>query len=293
MEKERETIGTVISTLKGPSPSNVDFVVTKGIVHRGQFVEIDYSEGKLIALVNDVIKTNRYFERADAVKEFEASGNSLSENFPSSEWEFMMASTRPMGVYSLDGMIKRSTYPPSPGSSVRVANNESLKKFLGLKDDGLMMGTVEYHGLDVKLSMDRLLKKHIAILAMSGAGKSVAVKSMIEELLERKKEQGRVAILVMDVHGEYTNFSEPVKQADKEKFRDYSHKTKLVKARDIRIGVPRLSVSLISSIVSGLSVAQRRELEKIMNRLRNEMKSGAGSFDLNDVKSAIMSDADI
>src|SRR3989339_841006 len=99
MEKT-EVVGTVVSTQTGPSPSNVDFVVTKGIVHRGQFVEIDYSEGKMIALVNDVIKTNRYFERADSVKEFEASGHPLTENFPAGEWEFMLASTRPLGVYS-------------------------------------------------------------------------------------------------------------------------------------------------------------------------------------------------
>jgi DNA helicase HerA-like ATPase len=290
MESE---IGTVVSTLKGPSPGNIDFVVTKGVMHRGQFVEIDYSEGKLIALVNDVVKTNRYFERADAVKEFESSGYSLAVNFPAAEWEFMLASTRPLGVYTKDGRIKRPTYPPSPGSGVKVAGSGNLRKFLGFSDDGMMLGSVEYHDLEVRLGMDRMLKKHLAILAMSGAGKSVAVKSMIEELLARKREQGRIAILVMDVHGEYTNFAEPVRQEDKGKFSDYSSVTKLVKAKDIRIGVPRLSISLIASIVSGLSIAQRRELEKIMNRLRSEMKSGAGSFDLNDLKSVIMADKDI
>ena len=36
---EGEEIGTVISSMNGPSPSSVDFVVTKGVVHRGQFVE--------------------------------------------------------------------------------------------------------------------------------------------------------------------------------------------------------------------------------------------------------------
>ena len=37
-EKE---IGTVISGLESPSPSMLDFVVNKGVVHRGQFVELD------------------------------------------------------------------------------------------------------------------------------------------------------------------------------------------------------------------------------------------------------------
>lgn len=286
-------VGTVVSTMKGPSPSGVDFVVTKGLVRRGMFVEIDYSEGKMVALVNDVIKTNRYFERPDSVKEFEASGNSLSTAFPAGEWEFMLASTRPLGVYAPTGEIKRPTYPPSPGSSVSIADSGSLKKFLGFQQNGLCMGVVDYHDLEVRLGMDRFLKKHLAILAMSGAGKSVTVKRLIEELLGRKKEEGRIAVVVMDVHGEYTNFAEPVKQEDRGRFVDYSSFTRLVKAQDIRIGVPRLSVSMIASIIPGISVAQKRELEKILNRLRSEMKAGAGSFDLNDLKSAVFSDSEM
>jgi len=32
-------LGTVVSTLTGPSPEEIDFVVTSGITHRGQFVD--------------------------------------------------------------------------------------------------------------------------------------------------------------------------------------------------------------------------------------------------------------
>ena len=50
-------IGTVISTLDSPSPSRVNFVVdSNGPVHRGQFIEMDYTEGTLIALVNNVVE---------------------------------------------------------------------------------------------------------------------------------------------------------------------------------------------------------------------------------------------
>ena len=284
---EGEEIGTVISGMNSPSPSSVDFVVTKGVVHRGQFVELDYSEGKLVALVVDVFKTNRYFERAEAVKEFESSGRKLLESFPTGEWEYLVAQTRPLGIY-VGNTTKRPTYPPSPGTKVKVAEAESLRKFLGLQEDGLHLGEVEYHSLPVKLNMSRLLKKHLAILAMSGAGKSVATKVIIEELLKRKTEQGRIGIVVMDAHGEYTSFAQPAKKGQT----DYSSSTKIVKARDVKIGVPKLSLGLIASIISGLSVPQRRELEKILNKLRSEMKQGSGPFDLNAVKSEIFESDD-
>lgn len=285
---QNEEIGTVVSTPEGPSPSNLEFVVNSGTIHRGQFVELDYSEGKLIAMVNDVIKTNRYFERADSVKEFEASGRKLFEQFPTGEWEYLVAKAKPLGVY-LDGNLKRPSYPPSPGTKVKVAENETLKKFLAFDESGMHLGQMEFHDLPVKLNMSRLLRKHLAILAISGAGKSVAAKSMIEELLDRTKEAGRMAVVVFDVHGEYTSFAEPQPSG---KFKNYSHKTRLIRAADIRIGVPKLSVGLISTIIPGLSVPQKRDLTKIINKMRSDMRTGSGAFDLEDIKNEIQKSKD-
>jgi len=176
MSKE---IGTVISTLDSPSPSLVRFVVNEGIVHRGQFVEMEYSEGILIALVSNVIKTNRYFERADSVKEFESDGKALIEQFPTTEWEFLVAETKPLGVFT-QTLTKRSTYPPSPGTKVKIATKENLKKFFSFDEkNGLHLGEVEYHETPVHLNMTKLLQKHCAILAQSGFGKCVSPKTKI------------------------------------------------------------------------------------------------------------------
>ncbi len=286
-EKE---LGTVVSTPDGPSPAALDFVVTSGVLHRGQFVELDYSEGTMIALVTDVIKTNRYFERADSVKEFEANGSALFEQFPTSEWEYLIAKTRPLGVFS-DNLTKRATYPPSPGTKVRLAAKENLTKFLHFDTEhGLELGQVDHHDLPVKLNMSALLKKHLAILALSGAGKSYLTSVLFEELLDRKKEAGRIATIVLDPHGEYSSFAEPV--LDKSKT-DYSSRTKIVKAHEIQIGVPKLSVGILSGIIPGLSSPQKRDLGKIISKLRAEMKSGLGPFDLHDVLDTLNSTPEI
>lgn len=173
MPEEKTEVGTVVSSLNGPSPIELDFVVTEGNVHRGQFVELDYSEGTMVCMVTNVMKTNRYFERAEAVKEFEASGRKLFEQFPASEWEYLLAKTHPLGVYQ-QGKLKRASFPPSPGTKVKIASPQILKNFLGFEENGLHWGELEYHPVSVKLNLSRLLKKHIAILAMSGAGKCLA-----------------------------------------------------------------------------------------------------------------------
>ncbi len=285
----QKELGTIVSTPEGPSPSSVDFVVNEGVVHRGQFVEMDYSEGTLVALVNDVMKTNRYFERAESVKEFEASGKKLFDQFPTSEWEYLLARTRPLGVYSAKGLA-RPTFPPSPGTKVRTADRETLKKFLGFAEDGLLLGSVDFHDLKVQLPLSRLLQKHLAILAMSGAGKSYFVSVLFEELLNRTKEQGRVAVVVMDAHGEYTSFAE---QAPGKEFADYSARTRLIKARDIRIGVPKLNIGLLATIIPGLSSPQKRDLDRVLNKLRRELRDGMEPFHFSTVKSEIMKDEEI
>ena len=163
-----EKLGTVVSSLEGPSPTNIDFVAEgEGKVHKGMFVELEYSEGTIISLVTDVIKTNRYFERPDSVKEI---GEDLEKHFPTADWEFLLGKARPLGVFK-DGRFERTTFPPSPGTKIYKANDARLKEFLRLEDDGLMLGSMQFHDVKVAPNMSKLLQKHLAVLAMSGAGK--------------------------------------------------------------------------------------------------------------------------
>ena len=118
----REQLGTIVSNLEGPSPSTVSFVINNGKAHKGMFAELEYSEGLMMLLVEDVIKTNRYFERPDSVK---VMGAELEKNFPASEWEFLIAKARPLGVFT-ETLVNRPTFPPSPGTKVFVADNERI-----------------------------------------------------------------------------------------------------------------------------------------------------------------------
>jgi len=126
-------------------------------------------------------------------------------------------------------------------------------------------------------------------LSISGSGKSYLTSCIIEELLERKKEQGRIACVVLDPHGEYSSFAEPAEHG----YTDYSDRTMLVKGNSIRIGVPNLSIGALASIIPGISNAQRRELNRILTELKKEMHSGQGPFGLKKLKEAILNDADI
>ncbi|MDD3178610.1 MAG: ATP-binding protein [Candidatus ainarchaeum sp.] len=285
LDNKDSKIGIVISTIDSPSTTKISFVGVNKEIHKGEYIQIKYKQGILIGLVIDVVKTNRYFENNDSVKEFENNNIDIKDQFPVSDWEFLEGVVKPLGVFN-EGMFLRSTYPVSPGQEVYLADINILKKFLHLKEDGIFLGNIQNPSLEVKFDINRLLQKHLAILAQSGAGKSYLTSVLLEELLSRPEEKGGVATILFDTHGEYSHFSEVLSSSNNSNnlnYKDYSFKTKKINSKDIKIGCSSLSAEFYYSLLPNLSHAQKRELSKIISKLQEDKKHGAGPFDLKDI----------
>ncbi|MBR9682843.1 MAG: ATP-binding protein [Candidatus Aenigmarchaeota archaeon] len=267
-----ELLGTVISKDTNPNSSEFAFVITNNKARKGQFVMLDTAEGKMIARISDIIKTNRYFERAESVQEFERAGKSLTELFPADRWEYLVGEAVTLGVYSEEKLM-RSSFPASPGTKVHMAENDILSNFFGLDGNkGLEIGKVEYHDLPVKINMTKLFQKHLAILAMSGAGKSYLTSVLMEELMERQAEHGQMAVIVIDTHGEYVGFAEDPK---------YRDNADIVLGKDFKIGVPHISANTIAQFIPSMSSVQKRELTRLLSSMYAEKKGQ--TFNLKDV----------
>src|SRR5437879_409128 len=142
-------IGTVISTFDGtPNSREFSFVIKEDLskipIRKGQFVQVQTEEGIMIARVSEVMKTNRYFMRAESVREYEKSGRPLTEMFPVDRWEYLVGKTVTLGIFN-DGKQRRVSFPPSPGDKVYRIEEKILHEFLGLdKEKGLEVGDVEF-----------------------------------------------------------------------------------------------------------------------------------------------------
>lgn len=274
--KENE-LGIVISTPDSPSTTKINFVSISKNVYKGEYIQINYSQGTLIGLVTDLSSQNRYFENSESIKEFE-SLDVLPEQFPTNEWEFLVGTVKPLGVLTNNSLFQRSTLPVSPGSKVLCCDKEVLFKFLHLDQNGLFLGQIEHPSLPVKFNLDRLLQKHLAILAQSGAGKSYLTSVLLEELLDRPQELGSIGVLLFDVHGEYTHFSTPTNAS-----KDYSSKTIKFSSQELKIGVSSLSLNFYTSLFPSMSLPQKRELEIVLKKLNQDKKNGLGPYDLKDI----------
>ena len=262
-----QEIGTVISSERGPSSSEFWFVISenKGMpVRKGQFIQLQTPEGLLLARVDEIIKTNRYYTHAESVSEYERSGRPLIEQFPIDRWEYLIGKATSLGVY-INREQRRVSFPPSPGDKVFPADKSILIDFFGLDNDsGINIGKVEFHDLEAKINLTRLFQKHLAILAISGAGKSYLTSILIEELLDRPKELGQPAVIVVDPHGEYLGFAEDG---------NYITKTKVWNRNNISIATSYLSSSGIAELIPQISWVQRRELTPIIKELKEKKHS--------------------
>ncbi|MCK5290181.1 MAG: DUF87 domain-containing protein, partial [Candidatus Aenigmarchaeota archaeon] len=257
-------LGTVISTMDGPSTTSFEFVITeKEKVLKGQFVSVETKEGTIISRIDEIIKTNRYFEAPDTVGEYEKSGASINDLFPVARWEFLVGKAEILGIFA-GNLITRSKYPPSPGAEVVPSEENKVVKFLNLDmEKGIDLGTLEYQDIPAKINLTRLLQKHMAILAMSGAGKSYLATVLFEELMDREEKDGQVAIIVLDPHGEYTSFARDKK---------YLKKVKIIKGNDVQICIHDFTARSFEQFFDSFSPAQALALDRTLDKLRKDFK---------------------
>jgi len=118
-----------------------------------------------------------------------------------------IASAKVIGYMDADGVLKTPRIPFKPGETVYQADSGIIKRVLNLNGrSGLYLGLLDAHegSVPVYLNTNKLIQKHISVLAKTGAGKSYTVGVLVEELIEKK-----VPVVIIDPHGEYASLKSP------------------------------------------------------------------------------------
>jgi DNA helicase HerA-like ATPase len=162
--------------------------------------------GKIVGKVN----TNHFSFEADIdVNKFEfvqvphkEYGFVLCQIIEVEKTEKILAQCNIIGYKDRQGLLKRVMVPFEQGTEVLRASDDfiiSVLKFEEAGKSGAYVGKLEGRDISIHLDLKKLLTKHVAVLAKSGAGKSYVVGVLLEEIFERK-----VPLLVIDPHGEYS-----------------------------------------------------------------------------------------
>ena len=180
-----------------------------------------------------------------------------------------------IGYRNERNLLRKPRTPLSSETEVFLAEKELIKNVLGLPQEGLYMGYLE--GQDkLKAFMDpqKIITKHLAVLAKSGAGKSYAIGVLLEELTSYG-----IPIVVLDPHGEYSSIKYPNSNKEDRKYFDaFGIKAKgfasqvkeltaniqiNLDAEQIKIPIPKNASDLIENYPFKLTSSQKGLIYKI------------------------------
>lgn len=101
--------------------------------------------------------------------------------------------------------IKQIRSPFDVDTEVKKADDDFVKSIVMDEETkkGAYMGILEGTRIPVYLDLNKLLTKHVAVLAKSGSGKSYSVGVLLEEIMDKN-----VPLLIIDTHGEYTTLKQ-------------------------------------------------------------------------------------
>jgi hypothetical protein len=206
------------------------------------------------ARVTDIQRFNPFFPY-EAAQEIAGEGISLEDTVLSGTRDQLQATALILGATSEDNFaaLFPLTYPVKPATEVFQPPAEAIRQLLvgGRENErGVTIGTlIARDDVDVRLSASRLVARHLAILAMTGGGKTVAARRIIRELIGYN-----YPLLILDPHGDYIGLSKC-----QELLREEAPGT------DVRLFYPELLMQndgeelvfkLISQMTNGLSEPQ-------------------------------------
>lgn len=112
--------------------------------------------------------------------------------------------------YREEGRVNVPRIPFDPGTEILYAEDEFVKKTIKLhsKKRGGFLGHLAGRDIEMYLDLNKVMTKHMSVLAKSGSGKSYTVGVLLEEIMEKG-----IPVLVLDPHGEYSTLSEPTQDA--------------------------------------------------------------------------------
>lgn len=174
------------------SPTQVNFI-SKEMPSVGEYVSLEYNGktvlGMIEALVRGSVSINGEIYDPETIEKIR-----LIEG----DDHYIRGSVKILGDIN-DLKIPRT--PAPPGTPVEVADPSVLKQIFHVERSGLKLGNlITQEEVEVEVDINKMVTRHLAVLAMTGAGKSNTVSVIVDGLLGVNG-----SVLIFDMHSEYVN----------------------------------------------------------------------------------------
>ncbi|WP_407423131.1 helicase HerA-like domain-containing protein [Methanobrevibacter sp.] len=163
----------------------------------GEYVTVEYDGKKVLGMVENLVRGNDALNidlhDVEAIQTIARIGG---------KDYYIKGKVKLLGDVNDNLRLPRT--PALPGTPIKLADKEILDKVFKVKNP-IRLGTlVNQRDIEVNVEGNPILNRHLAILAMTGAGKSNTVAVLMDQLLRYN-----VPIFVFDMHGEYRDADFP------------------------------------------------------------------------------------
>ena len=221
-----------------------------------------------------IVSIDRFnpFFPAEAAQELADQSIDLMDTVLSGSRDHLEAQVLILGT-TLEGedeaQLSPLTYPVKPSAPVLYPDADSVRRLLtgeraktGGGEAKLLIGSLIGRGdVEVSLTAKQVVSRHLAILAMTGGGKTVAARRIIRELIDLK-----YPLLIFDPHGDYLGLFE---------------KRALFKGSEVKIFYPVIrvwenNIGIIADLISKMGRTLTDPQQHFYNYLIGEVNAGEG-----------------
>ena len=261
-------IGTVVGNT---SPHEFRFVVRSRAAKMGDLVAVQMdvpagptSKAEKMIVWARIIEFDRYnpFLPVEAGQELADEGIKLLDTVLSfsrdqTEAKVLVLGCAPEGNYK---SLFPLNYPVTPGAEVWLPPPDVVRRILTGDEDvhRLKLGhLVGRSDVEVRIKTNPVVARHMAILAMTGGGKTVAARRVIRELLA-----ARYPLVILDPHGDYLGF-----WSRRDLFKDNTIKLFYPSVR-VQEETRDLIAFLVREMTQGLTEPQREAYEDALEKTK-------------------------
>jgi uncharacterized protein len=265
-----KSIGTVLGetnidhfyfSLKNYKAKKGDIITTES--------KIPSSEGNIIPVtvwgkISSIESSNAFFP-TEAAQELTNENIDIRDTILPTTRDELICKVIILGFTFKDNLkLLPLNYPVRPAATVSYPSSEDVEALL-ISDLGsehpLFIGSLlARDAVKIRIDADNLVSRHVSIFGMSGSGKTVMVRRIMDELLKKK-----YPMIVLDIHGDYLGFIQKQK--------------KLYPNNQVKLFYPNLSVSsedkeiiytLIDKLGNTLTDPQKDFLSSLLEKVKYE-----------------------
>ena len=181
----------VVGICVGETNLNEVTFISEKMPQVGEYVTMEYDGRKVLGMIENLVRGNdalnidiNDFKAIQKISRIGAEDN------------YIRGKVKILG--DVNDNLKLPRTPVLPGTEIKLADAEILDEIFKVKNPIKLGSLVNQSDVDVNVDANPILSRHLAILAMTGAGKSNTVSVLIDQLLGYN-----VPIFVFDMHGEY------------------------------------------------------------------------------------------